>query len=325
MIEFFNHLPRWATIALFPPDILILFFVLMLENLKLGPRYDGFLFLARSKLNPPRLKPHHHIELELNLVVRGSITYVVGGERYRFDHRSLLWMFPAQEHQLVDRTSDAEYFVAVFKPGLIEQTCRSPEYAGLRRKRFQGVLHTELTPPSFDLVKKTMESLVEDGLDPAVLNREAGFGLSPDFHFSHGDPDWLNAGLRHLLLLCWRLQSRCSDRAKRSVTLHPAVNRALQELDHQDEELNLASLARTCGVSPAYLSRVFARQVGVPLSRYRNSVRLSRYWEARRQTDNLTEAAFAAGFGSYAQFFKVYRQAYGSDPRSNSAKSARQR
>lgn len=290
----------------------------MLEKLKLGPRYDGFLFLARSELNPPRLKPHHHVELELNLVVRGNITYVVGGERFRFDHRTLLWMFPAQEHQLVDRTSDAEYYVAVFKPSLIRQTCRSAEYADLRRKRVRGVLHTELAPQSFDLTKKMMDALVEDGLDPVVLNREAGFGLTPGFHFAHDDPDWLNAGLRHLLLLCWRQQRGRPGGGSRPVTLHPAVNRALKELEAADDETDLATLARACGASPAYLSRVFARQVGVPLSRYRNSVRLSRYWEARRQTDNLTEAAYAAGFGSYAQFYKIYREAYGCGPRASS-------
>jgi hypothetical protein len=57
----------------------------MLENLKLGPRYDGFLFLAEAARNPPILKSHRHIELELNLVVSGHITYVVGGRRYTFD------------------------------------------------------------------------------------------------------------------------------------------------------------------------------------------------------------------------------------------------
>src|SRR5688572_17334003 len=90
----------------------------MLENLKLSDRYDGFLFLAEAARNPPVLKPHHHLELELNVVRRGEITYVVGGQRYRFGQRSLLWMYPAQEHQMVDRTDDAEYYVAVFKPQL---------------------------------------------------------------------------------------------------------------------------------------------------------------------------------------------------------------
>ena len=180
----------------------------MLENLKLGPLYDGFLFLADAVHNPPVLKPHRHVELELNVVVRGSITYVVGGRRFTFGKRTLLWMFSAQEHQLVDRSGDAQYYVAVFKPALISQAAGGAGYEGLRRKNpeGEGVLNSMLEPATFDLIRRTMEVTVADGLDPDVLNREAGFGVGSDFAFEHGDPDALNAALRHLLLLCWRCQ-----------------------------------------------------------------------------------------------------------------------
>src|SRR6478752_6327551 len=180
----------------------------MLEDLKLGEGYDGFLFLAEAARNPPVLRSHRHVELELNLVVEGTITYVVRGRRFTFGKRALLWMFPAQEHQLVGRSSDAQYYVAVFKPGLIRDACRSDRYDELKHSNVkgEGVLHTILEPGAFDLVKRTMEALVVGGLDPEVLNREAGFGVASDFSFEHGDPDALNAGLRHLLLLAWRYQ-----------------------------------------------------------------------------------------------------------------------
>lgn len=292
----------------------------MLENLKLAARYDGFLFLAESARNPPALRPHTHVELELNLVVRGAVTYVVGGRRFHFPRGTLLWLYPAQEHQLVDRTSDAQYYVAVFKPALIARACRGPGYAGLKRKVPVGgvvdVLHTELAPDGFELLRRTMDSIVEDGLDPDVLNREAGFGAGTDFRFEHGDPDWLNAGLRHLLLLAWRQQMGRSGVA-RAVALHPAVRRALALLGSDQHVGELGDLASRCGVSEAYLSRIFARQVGVTLTRYRNSVRLGRYWEARGGGGGVTvtEAMYAAGFGSYAQFYKVFREAYGRGPR----------
>lgn len=76
----------------------------MLEDLKIGPLYDGFLYLVESAHNPPTLKSHHHVELELNLVVRGTISYVLEGQRYTFGRQTLLWFFPTQEHQLIDRS-----------------------------------------------------------------------------------------------------------------------------------------------------------------------------------------------------------------------------
>jgi AraC-like DNA-binding protein len=290
----------------------------MLEDLKLRKGYDGFLYLAESIRNPPKLKSHHHVELELNLVVQGTITYVVGGRRYTFYPKTLLWLFPEQEHQLVDRSDDAQNYVVVFKPALIARSCRTPAYAGLKHTQYEhdGILNALLKPASFDLIRKIMDSLMQRALDPDLLNREAGFGLRPEFSFEHGDPDGLNAGLHHLLLLCWRCQ-QAGKVLGDAVTLHPAVDRAVKLLSAGDWPHDLARLARTCGISESHLSRLFHRQIGVSLSRYRNSLRLSRFWEEYRHPTqkNLSEAVYTAGFGSYAQFYKVFVQAYGRGPR----------
>ncbi len=292
----------------------------MLENLKLGKGYDGFLFLAESTRNPPRLKSHHHIELELNLVVRGSITYVVNGRRFTFPSRTLLWLFPEQEHQLVDRSDDAQYYVAVFKPSLIARSCRTPAYEGLKRANTDSkdVLNTLIEPDSFDLIRKTMDALMQGALDADLLNREAGFGVGSGFCFEHGDPDGLNAGLHYLLLLCWRSQ-RTGKVLGDAIALHPVVRRALKLLSEGDDHQDLGQLAKACRASEAHLSRIFRRQIGVPLTRYRNSLRLSRFWAQYRQPEQktLAEAVYAAGFGSYAQFYKVFTQAYGRGPRAS--------
>jgi AraC-like DNA-binding protein len=290
----------------------------MLVDLRLGPRYDGFLYLAESARNPPTLKVHHHVELELNLVVRGAISYVVGGRRFTFERRTLLWLFPSQEHQLIDRTPDAQVYVAVFKPTLLARTCRSEPYAELRRKTTdtEGVLHTLVSPETFDLVRKTMDALMVGAPDPDLLNREAGFGLSGDFRFEHRDAEGLNAGLHHLLLLCWR-QQRPGQIETGAVKLHPAVRKALDLLSTSGETDKMPELARRCGASAEHLSRLFALQVGVPMVQYRNSVRLGRFLERHRSESEKTmaEKVFAAGFGSYAQFHRVFTRAYGRGPR----------
>jgi AraC-like DNA-binding protein len=227
-------------------------------------------------------------------------------------------MFPAQEHQLVDRSDDAQYYVAVFKPEMIARSCRSRDYSDLRGKRAKcdGVLHTLLEPETFDLIRKTMDSLMQGSLDPDLLNRQAGFGVDSGFCFEHGDPEGLNAGLHHLLLLCWRCQ-RSGRALGQDVALHPAVRKALELLSEGQWEDDLGQLARRCGLSAAHLSRVFGREIGVPLNRYRNSLRLSRFWTHYRRSGgrNLMESAYEAGFGSYAQFYKIFAHAYGCGPR----------
>jgi methylphosphotriester-DNA--protein-cysteine methyltransferase len=290
----------------------------MLANLKLGKAYDGFLYLADSTRHLRNIHGHHHNELELNVVVQGSITYVVDGRRFTFFPRTLLWLFPRQEHQLVDRSDNAQFYVAVFKPALINKACRTALNEGLKRDNVEhgGVLNTLLNPESFALIRNVLGSLMQGSLDPDLLNREAGFGPASDFCFEHRDADALNAGLRYLLLMSWRSQLM-GKAAHDPIVLHPVIRRALKRLSEDDKEASLDQLAKACGASKSYLSRKFHQQIGVSLTRYRNSLRLSRFFEQYHQADQktITEAVYAAGFGSYAQFYKVFTQAYGRGPR----------
>lgn len=294
------------------------YIVLMRQSLKLGKAYDGLMFLADAGRNLQRIDSHCHSELELNLIVRGTVTYVVNGRRFTFSQRTLLWLFPQQEHQLVDRSDDAQFIVAAFKPSLISRSCQSSSYSGLKQKlsKESDVISTRLSPEVFDLTYKTMLTVIHDGLATELLNREAGYGPKSRFVFEHHDPDSLNAGLHFLLLRCWRIQLEGKSAAQ-ATTLHPAVRRAIQLLSEDATDANLSQLAKACGASKSYLSRTFHRQVGVPLNRYRNSLRLARFFDVYRQSDvkNLSEAVYAAGFGSYAQFYKIFTQAYGRGPR----------
>jgi AraC-like DNA-binding protein len=64
------------------------------------------------------------------------------------------------------------------------------------------------------------------------------------------------------------------------------------------------------------LSRIFKEQTGVSISRFRNQQRLQRflrlYGKGRRTT--ALAAALEAGFGSYAQFYRVFREQTGRSP-----------
>lgn len=289
----------------------------MLEDLHLRKPYEGFVFLAESVRNPPMLRPHRHVELELNLVVGGEIRYVVDDKSYHFSSGTLLWLFPGQVHQLVDRTPDAAYYVAVFRPEMIQKLANSSRYAPLVED-FPPHGNVSFHRPesgAFQMLRQQLAELCEEGMDPDVLNREAGFGLTPGFHFEHHDHEGLNAGLKHLLLYAWRLSA--SEKREPSLpSLHPAVRRALEHIRLSDPPPRLAELAPQCGVSSSTLSRLFRAQMGIPLSRYRNSVMLARFMEhMARGQPTILESVHAAGFGSYAQFHRVFHQAYGQSPR----------
>lgn len=290
-----------------------------IEDLKLRGKYGGFLFLADAARSIPWLKTHQHAELEINVVARGSVTYVVGKSSYTFYQGECLWLFPGQPHRCIDRTADALYYVVSFKPALIARSCRQEDNAILKKSRpaKNAVLHTLLPPAKFNLIRGIMDSLIQVGLDSDTLNREVGFGLSPGFRYEHAKPDMLNSGLALILQLAWDCQ-KASATEQRATLLHPAVLKALDILKKESESECLKKMARECGVSAAYLSRTFKQQIGVPINRYRNTMRLERFWEIRNRAAHhmtLSEMVYEAGFGSYAQFSKLYRATVGRCPR----------
>lgn len=105
----------------------------------------------------------------------------------------------------------------------------------------------------------------------------------------------------------------------------PLVERILRALS-EDLPMTGERLARELGVSPGHLARSFKRETGVSLVDYRNRLRIDRFFEAIHRTGstgNLLDAALEAGFGSYAQFHRVYRKFLGTTPRDIFSSGAR--
>jgi AraC-like DNA-binding protein len=88
--------------------------------------------------------------------------------------------------------------------------------------------------------------------------------------------------------------------------------RALEENPRSSGEY----LARQLSISPGHLARSFKAEVGVSLVEYRNRRLMERFFVVfERGNGSLLAAALEAGFGSYAQFHRVYKRMFGTCPR----------
>lgn len=290
-----------------------------MKNLSLPQQYEGFIFLAEDARGIPWLPPHQHKELELNLVVAGSVTYVIGRRRYTFEAGDLFWLFPAQVHHAIQRSVDARYYVASFKPSLIRSCAKGQRYQALLKKRSPSSepVHCTLPPSVFSEAQHLMDRATLDGLDADTLNREAGYGLNPGFQYEHHDPDFLNSTLATILLFCWKAQLESQKNTPNSC-LHPSIIKLIDLLNTEEAPLNLDELATKSGASKAHLSRLFNLELGISISAYRNSLRLDRAWQLLHSSTsrlNLTELAYKSGFNSYATFYRVCYATYGRDPK----------
>jgi AraC-like DNA-binding protein len=74
-------------------------------------------------------------------------------------------------------------------------------------------------------------------------------------------------------------------------------------------------LAKRLGTTADRLGRAFKATLGEPLADYRNRLRLGRFLSlVEPRGGNLLAAALDAGFGSYAQFHRVFRRQFGCSP-----------
>ena len=262
------------------------------DDLKIRAGLDGR--VVRHTVGDIRPRPHRHAELELNLVVRGSSTYLLGERRYELTSGTLTWLFPDQGHVLVDESADHELWWAVFRPGLVAKIDATQRERPLLQADPVGRFSRRLAP---DAIRRL-----------ATLLREVRAAESTDGGLA-------NAGLSYLLILAWRLFLESNDIVE-GIDLHPAVETVANLLRADPNAGDLARLAEAAALSPSHLSRLFKAQTGVSISRFRNQLRLERFltlYDRGKRTTALA-AALEAGFGSYAQFYRVFREHTGRRP-----------
>lgn len=101
----------------------------------------------------------------------------------------------------------------------------------------------------------------------------------------------------------------------RSMTLSQDVAIAIHRLC-DEPALDTPALAAAARVTARTLATHFRKQVGATLVDYRNRLRVERFLGlVDRGGGNLLEAALDAGFGSYAQFHRVFRRMLSVTPR----------
>src|SRR5215218_4117855 len=264
----------------------------MIEELGVAAGLDGR--VVRHTAGDVRPRAHRHDELEVNLVVRGTASYLLGDRRYALTSGTLTWLFPGQDHLLVEESSDHELWWAVFRPALVAQIATTRHARPLLEADPVGQFSRRLDSGRV----RRLGALFHEVQDAETV-----------------DDVLVNTGLAYLLSFAWRAFLD-SDDVVAGVHLHPAVESVARMLRADPDAGDLAALARAASLSPSHLSRISKEQTGVSISRFRNQQRLQRflriYGGGRRST--ALAAALEAGFGSYAQFHRVFREQTGHSP-----------
>lgn len=236
--------------------------------------------------------PHRHDVLELNFVQRGGCTYMIDGRCYELAPGHVAFLFPAQEHALLDTSMDYRAWVAHLNSDFVSEICTTEPTLPLARANPPQQFASALPPARARHLVRLFRALAEAMEDDAQFN----------------------TGLAFAVLTSWveHLRARAIVPKARQ---NAAVERVIRLL-RDESRLSLHDLARAAGTSRSVLTRSFKRETGLSIVAYKNRLRVERFLALRADAENTTllEAALAAGFGSYAQFHRVFREVMGHAP-----------
>lgn len=235
---------------------------------------------------------HAHVELELHLILRGQCSFLVEGRRLGAGPGTLVWVPPGVDHLVLGVEGAFQRWMLLFRPRVVRSVLPAAVSRALLRPRSATVLGRRLTLPNARALGRLFDEVRDVAFQTVALH---------------------NAGIQFALARAWQLFERSADLPSTS-ELHPAVARAIVMLRRECPPLR--ALAKACGASPGHLSRLFAEQVGTSITDFRNRQRIDRFAEIYGDGSRLTmtAAALEAGFGSYAQFYRVLKQVIGATP-----------
>jgi AraC-like DNA-binding protein len=156
---------------------------------------------------------------------------------------------------------------------------------------------------------------------PLICDGELLGVLHNDSAFTHAAVDWGKQACAAVFCSFVAIQIAARQKAaqlrpvQRESERSSVVRRVQRTLD-VSPCVSGEQLARELSISAGYLARVFRTEVGMSLVEYRNQLRIGRFLRmVEHEGGNLCEAAIEAGFGSYAQFHRVFRRHVGTTPR----------
>jgi AraC family transcriptional regulator, melibiose operon regulatory protein len=262
----------------------------------------GFSCVRWTATAMPRSDRHN--EIELNLLERGELVYLMGGRRVAVHAGRLTVFWAGIPHQVLDFQGVSEYFVLTIPLAWFLQWRLPDQFT-------QSILHgaTMIEPDASWLVSDRMrfEGWVED----------ARIGSEERRHASLLE---VEARLRRLA------ESEAPDlphrpRRKPPAALEPTeLSRAEQMAafiaTNYTEPLTAEMIGKHVGLHPNYAMTLFQQTFGTTLIKYVTQHRLSHAQRLLVTTPNqIVNIALDSGFRSLSRFNEAFRQSFGCTPR----------
>lgn len=243
---------------------------------------------------------HRHLDLELNYVLRGPMTYLIGGAVVTLPLRRLCALWGGMAHQTLGAAGSAEAFW-VTAPLTTVLAWDLPE-ALMRRLLREGLAIDSQELGDERLLRCWVEDLQdgsEEGRQIVLLELEARLRRLAQHFESESAP-----------------ASVAADNAAIGTGLQAVGLLARYVCDHYDEDIAVEQIAAAAHLHPNYAMTLFRQHTGMTLNGYLVLQRVAHAQRLLTTTDrSVSDIAHESGFGSTSRFYEAFRRQTGCAPR----------
>lgn len=111
----------------------------------------------------------------------------------------------------------------------------------------------------------------------------------------------------------YRACLRC--RPKEALASLALVAQVKKLIEHSEKAPTLEALGKAVKLSPFHLQRLFKQETGLSPKQYSSALRLGKFKEQVRMSDNVTEALYGAGYGSSSNLYGQSNAQLGMSPK----------
>jgi AraC family transcriptional regulator, melibiose operon regulatory protein len=269
------------------------------------PSFEPYGFTCQRWTPVPMRRADRHNEIELNLLRRGSLTYLMGGTTVTIPAGRLAVFWAAIPHQIVSSRDNAEYFVATI-PLVWFLQCQFPKHF------VDIVMHTRMV-------------------------------LDPDPQARHGDMEMFERWVHDLektdpvrqRVVFLEIEARLLRFALAVPPESPSGRRRSQEksmietgglkrveqmayfvAQHYAEPLTAQQISSVVGLHPNYAMSLFKKAMGITLIDCVTQHRVSHAQRLLATTDvKIIDVALSSGFSSLSRFYEAFKTLCGCTPK----------
>lgn len=248
-------------------------------------------------------RPDHHNEIQINLLGRGRVTYLLGGTTIRVKSGRLTAFWAAIPHQIVDYEADTEYYVATMPLAWFLQ-CR------LSDALVQPLMHGEVVE------ELRAERAEFDTLQFRQWEEDLRKGAAPIREIVTVE---MKTRLQRLAATLESAGTSPRPRAAAKIQV-AGLNKVEQMVCHIAQNymdpITAEDIGRVAGLHPNSAMRLFKKTFGATLIDHLTDHRVFHAKRLLATTDRkIVDVAFDSGFNSISRFNEAFRRACGCTPR----------